>query len=102
MKEKIFRKIKGKDHFIGNTSMMAPTSNRESNRIFKMLRLVPNDSNLEGDIFFFEFDREEWVLLHEFGFINPLDPQGLLKIYNDIQYFKRITFEEFIDKLINT
>lgn len=100
MREKVIRKLKDKeDYLIGYTSMMAPTASREANRVFKMLRLVPKDTTLEGDIFFFEFDKDEWVLLHEFGFINLEDPIELIELYSDIPHKKRISFDAFIDEL---
>ncbi|MFA7272531.1 MAG: hypothetical protein WC044_01605 [Crocinitomicaceae bacterium] len=101
MKDKIIRPINGKDYLIGYTSMMAPTAHRETNRVFKMLRLVPKDSNLEGDIFFFEFDNDEWILLPDFGFVNLQDPHELIKLYSDISHKKRITFDAFINELTN-
>ena len=104
MKEIVGVQINGELVKMGYSSMMAPTTLRETNRVFKMMRLVTREPEHEGDIFFFEFrcsknGKEEWILLPEFGFINLDGPEELQEVYEKIQHLAQTTWDEFVDML---
>lgn len=101
MREVISFEVNGSPVVIGYSCMMAPTAFRETNRVFRMLRLNA-DLGEEGSIFFFEFrcsknGKEEWVLLPEFCFINHDGPTELIEVYEKIPHMGQTTWDEFIE-----
>lgn len=101
MREIVGVQINGELIKMGYSSMMAPTSLRETNRVFKMMRLETREVEHEGDIFFFEYrcsnGKEEWCLLPEFCFINLDGPAELQNVYEKIPHLGQISWDEFIE-----
>lgn len=81
---------------IGYTSMMAPSNEKESNKVFKMLRLLSSDEK-EGDIHFFQRNGEAWVLAPDYSFINLNGNQKLLELYQNLPRNRNIDFCTFIE-----
>jgi hypothetical protein len=73
MRELIKGGING-EMLIGYTSMMATTSKKENSKVYKLLRLLSSDEQ-EGDLHFFEYKNEKWILVPDKSFINS----GLIK-----------------------
>lgn len=106
MKEPVKVEMNGKSTLIGWSSMKYPSSSREVNRIFKMLRLNPRNLLMEGDVFFFEYRMsksgiEEWVLLTEMCYLS-LDSEELMKAYECIPNQGQTTFDELVELIFHS
>ncbi len=81
---------------IGYSTMMAPTNKNESNKVYKMLRLLSTDQ-CEGDIHFFEKKGNTWILVPDSSFINLNGNQELLDLYQNIPRNQNIDFYLFVE-----
>ncbi len=81
---------------IGYSTMMAPTNEKESNKVYKMLRLLSSD-NQEGDIHFFVRKGDAWVLAPDYSFINLNGNQKLLDLYQNLPRSQKIDFYLFVE-----
>jgi hypothetical protein len=99
MKE-ITREINGTELLIGYSYMTYPNAiYKKPNKAYKMLRLVPKDEEIGGDIFFFKYDDDDWYLMPELSFLSIESPLELILFYQNISLTKPISFEEFVDML---
>jgi hypothetical protein len=81
---------------VGYTSMMAPTSDRENGKVFKMLRLLSSDDQ-EGDIHFFEKKGNAWILVPGCSFVNLNGNQNLIELYQSMPRSRNIDFYLFVE-----
>ncbi len=88
--------VKSGKMIIGYSTMMAPSNEKSSGKVYKMLRLLSTDQ-YEGDIHFFERKGNAWVLAPDYSFINLNGNQKLLDLYQNLPRSQAIEFYLFVE-----
>ncbi len=80
---------------IGYSSMMAPSGEFQKGKVYKMLRLLSTDET-EGDIHFFEWKGNAWILAPDHSYINLSGNENLIDLYQNLPRCQEIEFYLFI------
>jgi hypothetical protein len=80
---------------IGYSSMIAPANEKETGKVYKMLRLLSTEQ-YEGDIHFFEWKGNAWILAPDHSYINLSGNENLIDLYQNLPRCQEIEFYSFI------
>lgn len=81
---------------IGYSSMMAPANEKETGKVYKMLRLLSTDET-EGDIHFFEWKGNAWILAPDNSYVNLSGNENLIDLYQNLPRSQAIEFYLFVE-----
>lgn len=81
---------------IGYSSMMAPSGELQKGKVYKMLRLLSTDET-EGDIHFFEWKGNDWILAPDHSYVNLSGNENLIDLYQNLPRSQSIDFYLFVE-----